>query len=117
MSPAAPLQVDQTVYVEVYDSHAHRNVFVPGLVKGKQREANPTRPKWVAVELVYTVGDGNEYGAGDVIARPPSALYQGQPEAGAASPYIDGHLRDLPEVRIVRYRIVPGTDANQMRGT
>lgn len=110
----APLQVGETVYVEVYDSVAGKHVYVPALVRGKQAASNPTRPQWVAVELVYTVGDGNEYEAGYVLPRFPGALRRGpETDAGAC---IDAHLVDLPEVRIDRYQIVPEQGSGVKQG-
>lgn len=101
----APLLVGDTVYIEVYDSCKGQFVVAPATVRGRQRETDPTRPMWVAVELVHSVGDGNEYAAGDVVVRPPSALRSGERGPGAAS-YVDAHLRDLPPVRVDRYRVV-----------
>lgn len=106
MTQVEPLQAGADVYVKLYDARISQYVYIGGIVRGRKREVDPGRPQWVAVELGQNLGDGNEYAAGDVLIRQPGELYPVGPVSGP-SPYTTWHLRNLPQVRVDRYRIVP----------
>lgn len=108
MKRTEPLEVDETVYVQMYDSTKNEQVFVEAVVKGIRKELDPVRPKWAAVQLQHIVGDGNEYEIGDVVLRAPAALFPRNPQVWTlpTSAFTDAQLRGLPEVRVERYQIV-----------
>lgn len=116
MSKVEPLQEGASVHLKMYDTRTDQYSFIEAVVRGRKREVDPARPQWVAVELAQNLGDGNEYAAGDVLIRQPGELYPPELVTGP-SPYTAWHLRDLPQVRVDRYRIVPDENAGQAKGT
>jgi hypothetical protein len=115
VTKAEPLQAGARVHVKMFDTRTDRYVYIEGTIRGRRREVDAARPQWVAVELAQNLGDGNEYAEGDVLIRQPGELYPPEPVTGP-SPYTAWHLRDLPQVRVDRYRIVPDENADSSKG-
>lgn len=115
MTRVEPLEAGASVHLKMYDTRCDQYVFIKAVVRGRKKEVDPARPQWVAVELAQHLGNGNEYAAGDVLIRQPAELYPPEPVPGP-SPYTMWHLRNLPHVRVDRYRIVPDENAGAEKG-